>query len=82
MNLRITKPGTQELMDKYVGKKFRYKSKYGGTVENILCEDISVCEIMNHKNGGLIIEKIEISIISDKRNVYDLNEVEFYEEIS
>ena len=82
MNLRITKPGTQDLMGKYVGKKFRYKSKYGGVVENILCEDISVCEIMNHKNGGLIIEKIEISIISDKRNVYDLNEVEFYEEIS
>lgn len=82
MNLRITKPGTQDLMDKYVGKKFRYNSKYGGTVENILCEDISICEIMNHKNGDLVIEKIEISIISDKRNVYDLNEVEFYEEIS
>ena len=80
MNLRITKHGTQELMDKYIGKKFRYHSKHGGTVENILCEDISICEIMNHKNGGLIIEKIEISIISDKRNVYDLNEVEFYEE--
>lgn len=82
MNLRITKPGTQELMDKYIGKKFRYHSKHGGTVENILCEDISICEIMNHKNGDLVIEKIEISIISDKRNVYDLNEVEFYEEIS
>jgi hypothetical protein len=36
---------------------------------------------MNHKNGGLVIEKIEISIISDKRNVYDLNEVEFYEKV-
>jgi len=81
MNLRITKPGTQDLMDKYVGKKFRYNSKYGGTVENILCEDISICEIMNHKNGDLVIEKIEISIISDKRNVYDLNEVEFYEKV-
>lgn len=81
MNLRMTKPGTQELMDKYVGKKFRYNSKYGGTIENILCEDISICEIMNHKNGTLIVEKIEISIISDKRNVYDLNEVEFYEKV-
>ena len=79
MNLRMTKPGTQELMDKYVGKKFRYHSKYGGTIENILCEDISVCEIMNHKNGGLVIEKTEISIISDKRNAYNLEEVEFYE---
>lgn len=79
MNLRMTKPGTQELMDKYVGKKFRYNSKYGGSIENILCEDISICEIMNHKNGGLVIEKIEISVISDKRNVYNLEEVEFYE---
>lgn len=82
MNLRMTKPGTEELMDKYVGKKFRYNSKYGGTTENILCEDVSVCEIMDHKNGGLVIEKTEISIISDKRNVYDLEEVEFYEEIN
>lgn len=79
MSLRMTKPGTQELMDKYIGKKFRYHSKHGGTVEDILCEDVSVCEIFNHKNGGLIIEDIEISIISDKRNVYDLKEVEFYD---
>lgn len=81
MNLRITKPGDEDLRQKYVGKKFRYNSKYGGHIDNILCEDISVCEIMNHKNGGLVIEKIEISIISDKRNVYDLNEVEFYEKV-
>jgi hypothetical protein len=81
MNLRITKPGTEDLVEKYVGKKFRYISKYGGYTDNILCEDISVCEIMNHKNGGLVMEKIEISIISDKRNVYDLNEVEFYEKV-
>ena len=81
MNLRITKPGTEDLVEKYVGKKFRYNSKYGGYTDNILCEDISVCEIMNHKNGGVVIEKIEISIISDKRNVYDLNEVEFYEKV-
>lgn len=81
MNLRITKPGDEDLRKNYIGKKFRYNSKYGGHIDNILCEDISVCEIMNHKNGGLVIEKIEISIISDKRNVYDLNEVEFYEKV-
>jgi hypothetical protein len=79
MNARITKPGTKELMEKYVGKKFRYHSKYGGTTENILCEDVSICEIINHKNGGVIIESQEISIISDKRNSYDLEDVEFYE---
>ena len=79
MSLRITKPGSEELIEKYVGKKFRYHSKYGGVAENILCEDVSVCEIINHKNGDVIIESHEISIISDKRNVYDLNEVEFYE---
>ena len=82
MSLRITKPGSENLIEKYVGKKFRYHSKYGGVAENILCEDVSVCEIMDHKNGGLVIEKTEISIISDKRNVYDLEEVEFYEEIN
>lgn len=69
------------IIEKYVGKKFRYYSKHGGTIENILCEDVSVCEIINHKNGGVIIETEEISIISDKRNVYKLEEVEFYEEI-
>lgn len=67
--MRMTRPGSNEMRDQYVGKHFRYNSKYGGVVENILCEDVSVCETINHKNGGLVIEKIEISIISDKRNL-------------
>jgi len=69
-----------EFKERYVGKKFRYNSKYGGTVENILCEDISVCEIINHKNGDVVVESIEVNIISDKKNVYKLTEVEFYED--
>lgn len=77
----MTKPGSEDLRNQYVGKKFKYHSKYGGVVEGIMCEDVSVCETINHKNGGLVIEKIEISIISDKRNVYNLEEVEFYENI-
>jgi len=81
MDMRITKPGTKELMEKYIGKRFKYHSKYGGTIENIMCEDISICEIINHKNGGVIIETEEISIISDKRNTYDLKDVEFYDDI-
>jgi len=82
MSLRITKPGSDELMEKYVGKKFRYHSKYGGTVENILCEDISITETIEHKNGETYVGLCEIYIISDKRNSYNLNEVEFYEEIN
>lgn len=78
MNLRITKPGTQDLMDKYIGKKFRYKSKYGGIIENILCEDICICDTIEIRKGEPYIESYEISIISDKRNVYKLQEVEFY----
>ena len=77
--MRLTKPGSDELRDQYVGRQFRYYSKYGGVVENILCEDISVTEIIQIKNGEPYIESIEISIISDKRNSYDLNDVEFYE---
>lgn len=82
MRLSITKPGSEDLRNQYVGKKFRYNSKYGGTIENILCEDISVCEITMMKNGEPYVDSYEISIISDKRNVYNLEEVEFYEEVN
>ena len=77
--MRLTKTGSDELRDQYVGRRFRYHSKYGGVVENILCEDISVTETIQIKKGQPYVESYEISIISDKRNVYDLNDVEFYE---
>lgn len=76
--MEIVRPDVSE---KYIGKTFRYHSRYGGTVENILCEDVSIKETIEYKNGDLTVEKIEISIISDKRNVYNLEEVEFYENI-
>ena len=69
---------TRELRAKYVGLHFRYHSKYGGVVENILCEDICVCETIQIKNSEPYIESYEVIIISDKRNSYDLNDVEFY----
>lgn len=77
--MRITKQGPEELRNKYIGQKFRYNSKYGGHTDNILCEDISVTERIQIKNGEPIIESYEIYIISDKRNSYDLEDVEFYE---
>lgn len=77
--MRVTKPGSDELREQYVGREFRYHSKYGGVVENILCEDICICDTIRIKKGEPYIESYEISIISDKRNVYDLNDVEFYE---
>lgn len=78
MKLEIARP---DLGEKYIGKKFKYHSKYGGTIENILCEDVSVKETIEHKNGEAVITSFEISIISDKRNSYNLNEVEFYEKV-
>jgi hypothetical protein len=78
--MRITKQGPEELRNKYIGRKFRYNSKYGGHTDNILCEDISVTERIQIKNGEPIIESYEIYIISDKRNSYDLEDVEFYEQ--
>lgn len=80
--MRMTKPGSDDLRNQYVGKKFRYNSKYGGTVESILCEDICVCETIQIKKGEPYIESYEISIISDKRNVYNLKDVEFYEKLN
>ncbi len=77
--MRLTKPGPEELRARYVGYKFRYNSKYGGHIDNILCEDVSVCETIQIKNGSPVIESCEIYIISDKRNSYDLEDVEFYE---
>ncbi len=77
--MRMTRQGPEELRNKYIGRKFRYNSKYGGHTDNILCEDISVTERIQIKNGEPIIESCEIYIISDKRNSYDLEDVEFYE---
>lgn len=69
----------KELKKRYIGKKFRYISKYGSPIENILCEDVSVVEHIEITNNKLfLIEDKDIMIISDKRNVYNLNEVEFY----
>lgn len=70
-------PKIDELREMYVGKLFKYHSKFGGTIENILCEDISICEIIRIKNGKRFLDDYEVKIISDKRNVYDLKEVEF-----
>lgn len=78
MKLEIIRP---DIGEKYVGKTFRYHSKYGGTIENIICEDVSVKETIEYKNGESVVTSVEISIISDKRNSYDLNEVEFYEKV-
>lgn len=75
----MTKPAGDELRAQYVGRKFRYYSKYGGVLENILCEDICICETLSIKKGEPYVESYEISIISDKRNVYNLEDVKFYE---
>jgi hypothetical protein len=62
----------------YIGKLFRYKSKYGGYVENILCEDISIHETLSVESGDVKINDVEIFLISNNRNAYSIKDVEFY----
>jgi len=69
----------QDLRLIYVGRKFRYNSKYGGVVENITCKNVTVVERIEVFEGRVFVDDFELKIISDKNNVYDFNEVEFYE---
>ena len=63
----------------YIGKQFRYHSKYGGVVENITCKNVTVCERLEVFEGRVFVDDFELIIISDKDNCYNFNEVEFYE---
>jgi len=68
------------LMAKYVGKSFRYASKYGGYVENLICESISVTHHIDvDEHNQVTVTGQDVNIVSDKGNVYELNNVEFYE---
>lgn len=69
-----------EYNELYKGKLFKYHSKYGGTVENIICDGVSVHEKFSVKNGEVQTVDIELSIISDKGNVYEFKKIEFYGE--
>jgi hypothetical protein len=71
------------LRAKYEGKRFRYKSKYGGFIDNLLCTDVSIIyEISTNTRtptDEFVITRKKISIISDKNNIYELDNIEFYE---
>lgn len=73
----------QDFRSMYVGRKFRYTSKYGSVTENILCKDVAVSlcynieSIINNEDPRTC-AVIELQFISDKNNVYEFNEVEFY----
>jgi hypothetical protein len=65
----------------YKGKLFRYHSPYGGTVENILCDGVSIKETLSVESAGNVhIVDVTVSLISDKGNVYEFKRVEFYED--
>ena len=69
-----------EYSELYKGKLFRYHSKYGGTVENILCDDVSIKETLSvESESNVHIIDVTVSLISDKGNVYEFKRVEFYE---
>lgn len=71
----------------YKGKLFRYHSRHGGTVENILCDGVSVHETITldppnpdeGSYGNCRVVGVEVFLISDKGNVYNINEIEWYE---
>lgn len=71
------------LRAKYEGKRFKYKSKYGGIVDNLLCTDVSIeydiSKDAHTQTDEFVVTRKKISIISDKNNVYELDNVEFYE---
>jgi hypothetical protein len=74
----------QDFRSMYVGRKFRYTSKYGSVTENILCRDVAVSlcydiESILKNEDPYTSAVIELQIISDKNNVYEFDEVEFYE---
>lgn len=68
----------QEYCKLYKGKHFRYRSKYGGTVENIICKDVSTHEKISISKEGIEITNVEIFLISDRGNAYSIKEIEFY----
>jgi hypothetical protein len=71
------------LRAKYEGKRFRYKSKYGGFVDNLLCIDVSIIYDISKdthtQTDEFVITRKKISLISDKNNIYELDNIEFYE---
>ena len=70
-----------EYSELYKGKLFRYHSPYGGTVENILCDGVSIKETLSVESAGNVhIVDVTVSLISDKGNVYEFKRVEFYED--
>jgi hypothetical protein len=68
----------EDIRKMYEGKRFRYNSKYGGSIDNILCRGVVICETMKLKRKNWVPIPSEIIIISDKGNSYPLEEVEFY----
>ena len=42
----------EDIRKMYEGKRFRYNSKYGGFIDNILCRGVVICETMKLKKKG------------------------------
>ena len=68
----------ESIREMYEGKRFRYNSKYGSSIENIFCHRVVICETMKLVKKDWAPSPAGIIIISDKGNCYPLEEVEFY----
>lgn len=76
----------------YIGKRFRYYSKYGGVTEDIVCKDFAIIHRLSRGFNSLTITSfdtgsidipgltLDIEIISDKGNVYAIKDIEFYKD--
>jgi hypothetical protein len=77
----------------YIGKRFRYYSKYGGVTEDIVCKNFAIIHRMSRGDNSLTITRfdatslnisemsLDIEVISDKGNAYDIKDIEFYTEL-
>lgn len=74
----------------YIGKRFRYYSKYGGITEDITCKDFAIVHRISRGDNSLTITSfgteninipgltLDVEVISDKGNVYNIMDIEFY----
>lgn len=62
--------------EQYIGQKFSYKSKYGGFLDGLICDGVHYT-IEGNEHGS----KFNIYVISEKNNVYEIENVYFKNEI-
>lgn len=62
-----------------IGKEFVYESKYGGFVEGVVADYTlwTACKYAGTPEDPIRVYREEISVISDRGNLYNINEIYF-----